>query len=192
MIKTRQDLRDWLREDARNYYLQQLGWWQRFKAHLFDTPISDQTVTWAYIRTMRHLEYHTNNHGFLHRLAQLWYAHRLRRLSYKTGFQIPPNTCGRGLTIWHWGPIIINPAARLGDHCTLQPMVVIGHKEAGKGAPRLLNNINISGGVKIIGAITIGNNVTIAPGACVCKDVPADCTVGGVPAKIIRSKRSQE
>ena len=116
----------------------------------------------------------------------MYYLHRLRVLSRKTGFQIPPYTCGCGITIWHWGTIIINPAARLGSYCTLNPMVVIGHKEPGEPAPRIGNNVFIGSGAKIIGDITIGDNVIIAPNSVVVKDVPSDVIVGGIPSKILK------
>ena len=56
---------------------------------------------------------------------------KLKKLAYKTGLQIPPNTVGPGLTIWHWGSIIINPHAKIGRGCVLNPGVIIGHKEKG-------------------------------------------------------------
>jgi len=39
---------------------------------------------------------------------RIYWLRRLRKLSYKTGFQIPPNTCGKGLTIWHRGRLSEN------------------------------------------------------------------------------------
>jgi len=114
-----------------------------------------------------------------------WYLYKLRKLSRITDFQIPPGTIDAGLTIWHWGPIIINPAVRIGRNCTLNPMVIIGHKIPGEPAPQIGDNVFIGGGSKIIGAITIGNNVTIAPNAVVVKNIPDNCIVGGIPCKII-------
>lgn len=190
MIKTKQDLKDYLKEDSRNYFLQHMSWWKRIKTHLYDTPISDQAKVWNYIYVLRHLEYYTNNStrkGKFHRFAQIYYAYRLRKLSRITGFQIPPNTCEKGLTIWHWGTIIINPNVRLGMNCTLHPMVIIGHKQPGGACPQIGNNVVISGGSRIIGDISIGNNVVIAPNACVTKNVPNDCVVGGIPASIIKN-----
>jgi serine O-acetyltransferase len=95
------------------------------------------------------------------------------------------------LTIWHWGPIIINPLVRIGDNCTLYPGVLIGHKYEGALAPQIGNNVFIGSGAKIIGAITIGSNVTIAPNTVVTKDIPDNCTVGGIPAKIIKRNEFQ-
>ena len=153
--------------------------------HLRTSPISDQSIIWKYIKTMRKCEYHMSNIGVWHKLMVKWNLHKLRKLSRITDFQIPPGTIDAGLTIWHWGPIIINPAVRIGRNCTLNPMVIIGHKIPGEPAPQIGDNVFIGGGSKIIGAITIGNNVTIAPNAVVVKDVPDNCIVGGIPCKII-------
>lgn len=117
-------------------------------------------------------------------MAKLW-QYRLRVVSRITGFQIPPNTVGAGLTIWHWGTIIINPSVNIGQNCTLNPGVIIGHKNPGEGTPQLGDNVFIGGGAKIIGAIHIGNNVTIAPNAVVVKDIEDNCIVGGIPCKVI-------
>ncbi len=50
------------------------------------------------------------------------------------------------------------------------------------------DNVYISTGVTILGPVTIGNNVTIGAGAVVVKDIPDNCVVAGVPAKIINYK----
>lgn len=82
---------------------------------------------------MRYVEYY----GFMKKKNIIFlipYIDHLRRLmkeSHFAGYQIEPGTCGKGLTIWHWGPIIINGNARLGNNCNLYPGVLIGHKSVG-------------------------------------------------------------
>ena len=115
MIVTKKDLREYLSCDAKNFPLENEWWGKRVMNHLFSNPISDQKYIWKYIYTLRHVEYHFNNKGIYHILMSLYYRWLLREYSYKTGFQIPPNTCGKGLTIWHWGPIIINSKCIIGD-----------------------------------------------------------------------------
>ena len=110
----------------------------------------------------------------------------MKKLSYKTGFQIPPNTIGSGLTIWHYGFIIVNSRAKLGKNCTLYSGVEIGHKKRDCPAPIIGNNCFIGAGTKIFGDIKIGNNVVIAPNAVVTKSFPDNCIIAGVPAKIIK------
>lgn len=105
-------------------------------------------------------------------LPYLYHLSRLRKESHITGFQIEPGTCGKGLTIWHWGSIIVNGKARVGENSTLYPGVLIGHKTVGAGCPNIGNNVFIGSGTKIIGAINIGNDVTIGQNCVVVKDIP--------------------
>lgn len=184
MIITKEDLEICLGMDSRNYtpYTNR----RRYIHQIHTSSISDQWYIWKYIKTMRYCEYHQNNKGLCHKLLTKWYLYKIRKISRITGFQIHPGTIGAGLTIWHWGPIIVNPAARIGKNCTLNPMVIIGHKIPGEGAPQIGDNVFIGGGAKVIGAIHVGNNVTIAPNAVVVKDVPDNSIVGGIPAQIIK------
>jgi serine O-acetyltransferase len=77
-------------------------------------------------------------------------------------------------------------AERIGDYCTIYAQVTIGSVRAGSTYPVIGNNVRIFTGAKVLGSITIGNNVRIGANAVVTKDVPDNCTVAGVPAKIIR------
>lgn len=183
MIRSKEDLKYYLQQDSRNYQ-SVIGfkcWWHQVHA----SPISDQLYIWKYIKTLRYCEYHLNSRGLYHKIMAMLWQCKLRKLSRLTGFQIPPNTIDSGLTIWHWGPIIVNPAVKIGKNCTLNPMVIIGHKVQGEAAPHIGDSVFIGGGCKIIGAIHLGNNVIIAPNAVVVKDVLDNCIVGGVPCKII-------
>lgn len=178
MIYNRHDLREYLSADSKNYQTL-LGGWQTLKTLLLCDPISDQRYIWKYIVALRHVEWCVNAKGlWRHQLMRIYWLRRLRKLSYKTGFQIPPNTCGKGLTIWHWGPIIINPATRIGENCTLYPGVLIGHKSAKEGkAATIGNNVFIGAGTKIIGDVHIGDNVTIGQNCVITKDITSGSIV---------------
>ena len=179
----KEELKNSLILDSYNYkaIIGRKCWWHQIHTN----PISDQYYIWKYIKTLRYSEYYLSKKNIWHKLMFMWGLHRLRKISRITGFQIPPGTIGPGITIWHWGPIIVNPAARIGKNCTLNPMVIIGHKKPGEAAPQIGDNVFIGGGAKIIGAIHIGNNVTIAPNAVVVKDIEDNCIVGGIPCKVI-------
>ena len=185
MIATKKDLREYLSCDAKNFPLENEWWGKRVMNHLFSNPISDQKYIWKYIYTLRHVEYHFNNKGIYHILMSLYYRWLLREYSYKTGFQIPPNTCGKGLTIWHWGPIIINSKCKLGENCTLYPMVLIGHKSTCSPAPVLGDNVFVGAGSKIIGDIRIGNNVVIGQNVTIVKNIPDKTIIVNPSARLI-------
>lgn len=91
---------------------------------------------------------------------------------------------GKGFRVLHPGAVTIN--GKLGENCAVAQQVVIGAMGMGRGTPKLGNNVFIGSGAKVIGEITVGDNVWIGANAVVLKDVPSDCTVAGIPAKIVR------
>jgi serine O-acetyltransferase len=90
---------------------------------------------------------------------------------------------GPGLFIQHGFSTIVT-AERIGRDCWINQQVTIGY--TGAGRPVIGNNVTIHAGAKVIGKITVGDNVVIGANAVVLKDVPADCTVVGVPAYIVK------
>jgi serine O-acetyltransferase len=104
-----------------------------------------------------------------------------------TGISLPPATkIGRGLYIGHFGYCIVHQDAVLGENCSLGPGNVIGTRGVGKeGVPRLGDNVYLGTGAKILGNVTIGNNVRVGANAVVLDDVPNNCTVVGIPGKIV-------
>lgn len=186
MITNRKELHNYLQADSRNYPLRTSGWLRRRRNDMGVTPIANQKYIWEYIKTLRYLELYTNSSSLWHLPLLIYYRSKLNRLSVKTGFQIPPNVVGPGMTIWHWGTIIINADTRIGKDVTLNPLVVIGHKVPGGECPVIGDHCFIGAGAKIFGGVHIGNNVTVAPNAVVVKDVPDNTTVGGIPAKPLK------
>lgn len=187
IIRTKADLREWLQADGQYYKSQSGGVRNRLNSRRIDTPLSDQRYIWKYVKALRMTEYYLNNHTIYHRLMHKYWLSRLRHYSYKTGFQIDPNTCGKGLCIYHYGYIIINGAARLGEHCQLSQGVVIGQTNPGM-VPTIGNHVTLCTGAKVVGRVTVGDHAIIAPNTVVIKDVPARATVSGVPAQIIRQR----
>ena len=121
-------------------------------------------------------------HYFLAR----WVSQRAAR---KTGIEIHPGaTIGKGLFIDHGSGVIIGETAELGDNITLYQGVTLGGtgKEKGKRHPTLEDNVMVSAGAKILGSFTIGENSKIGAGSVVLEEVPPNCTVVGVPGRIVR------
>jgi len=98
------------------------------------------------------------------------------------GFGIP--VIGPGFFIRHGFTTAIG-AEKIGENCWVNPSVTIGYKNE-KGIPIIGNNVYIGAGAKILGPLTIGDNVIIGANAVVTKSVPSNCTVAGVPARIIK------
>ncbi len=171
MIKTRKDLKEYLKHDGIHYKSVSSGFLKRINSRRIDTPISDQLYIWKYIYAMRHVEYHINNKSFYNRFMHKIWLHILRRYSYKTGFQISPNTCDKGLHIYHYGYIIINQNARLGKNVTIYPGCIVGQTSS-RECPIIGDNVILYSGSKIIGKCRIGDNVIIAPNTVIYKDVP--------------------
>jgi serine O-acetyltransferase len=92
---------------------------------------------------------------------------------------------GPGLFIQHGRSSGIS-VQKMGANCWINQHVSIGHKLPNEKPPIIGDNVRITSGAKIYGQITIGDNVTIGANAVVVKDVPPNCVVVGVPAKIIK------
>lgn len=95
------------------------------------------------------------------------------------------NSIGDGLLIQHGFATIID-AERIGNNCKIFQQVTIGFNDDKR--PIIGNNVTICCGAKVIGGVTVGNNVIIGANAVVVHDVPDNCVVGGVPAKIIKNQ----
>lgn len=85
--------------------------------------------------------------------------------------------------IW-WGGVIIN-AQSVGNYCTANAGVIVGDNNRGEKAV-IGDWVDLSIGCKVIGGVSIGDNVIVAPNSVVVKDVPANAIVTGIPAKILK------
>lgn len=92
---------------------------------------------------------------------------------------------GRNFVIDHFGGVIVSGYARFGDNCRIRNGVSVGLKRVEEpGAPIIGNNVDIGAGAKLLGRITIGDNVLIGANAVVVTDVPSNSIAMGVPAVI--------
>ena len=128
-----------------------------------------------------------------HRLYEkghyFWARYISQKAARKTGIEIHPGAkIGRGFFIDHGTGVIIGETTEIGDNVTLYQGVTLGGtgKETGKRHPTLKDNVMVSAGAKILGSFTIGENSKIGAGAVVLKEVPPNCTVVGVPGRIVK------
>lgn len=147
---------------------------------------------YKYIRYTRKAEYYSNvvmkRNKWVGKFFLVYYHYKMHKLSWKLGFQFTENVFGPGLNIYNYGPIIVNPSARIGCNCTIYPGVVIGGKVE-NGYPKIGDNVFIGASAKVLGGVNIGNNVFIAPNAVVVKDIPDNHVVVGIPAKTIKIRK---
>ena len=126
---------------------------------------------------------------------KLYYTVRLKRMSYKTHIQLPARTeIGEGFYIGHSGRVIIHPEAKIGKNVNVGTGVTIGYENRGerKGAPTIKGRCWIGTNAVVVGKVTIGEDVMIAPLTFVNFDVPEHSIVIGNPAKIIHKENATQ
>lgn len=112
---------------------------------------------------------------------------------FKYGFQIG-GKIGKGFFIGHFGTIVVNTDVVIGENCNIAHGVTIGVTRRGSraGVPVIGNRVWMGAGTIIVGKITIGDNVLIAPGAYINFDVPSNSIVIGNPGVIKPSTAATE
>lgn len=126
---------------------------------------------------------------FLYRFGLPFIPRLISHLArFLTGIEIHPGAqIGRGVFIDHGMGVVIGETAIVGDYSLIYQGVTLGGtgKETGKRHPTLGSNVVVGAGAKVLGNLEIGNNVRIGAGSVVLRDVPSDCTVVGIPGRII-------
>ena len=184
MIKTKKDLKYYLERDAIA-----LGKGNKRRPRLFGDEV------WKFQILLRKCEYYTNSSKLKKIIlapVYLFKRLKLKKLSLKLGFSIPLNVFEEGLSIAHYGTIVVNSKAKVGKNCRLQECVNIGATNGSSKAPVIGDNVFIGTGAKIIGDIVIANDVAIGANAVVVKSITEPgVTYAGVPAKKISDNNSR-
>ncbi|CAH0529060.1 serine O-acetyltransferase [Vibrio hippocampi] len=175
MIASKADYLEYLKSDLDNADYQ-----PSIQGRLFNS-------TWRFLRLLRQEEYYLNcKQSLWGKLMLLFIRLRRKRIGERLGFTIPPNVCGKGLSLPHVGTVVINGRVTIGENCRIHVCVNIGADKVTSEVPTLGDNVYIAPGAKIFGNINIGNDVIIGANAVVNKSFPeGGCTVVGIPAKRI-------
>ena len=115
-------------------------------------------------------------------------------VSTRYGMQVPHVTrIGKGLFIGHWGNIVINHKAVIGNYCNIGQGVTLGYVSRGskQGCPTLGDRVWIGANAVVVGNIRVGNDVLIAPLSFVNQDIPDRAVVVGNPGKIVSYNSSE-
>lgn len=185
MIGSLQELQRWIAMDAS----------ARESTSLIRAFVRDPVFRFTVL--LRINEYLLNRRALLlaRAVPKLWF----NRLSIRLGFSVPLNVFGPGLTIVHYGLLVVSPFARVGKHCRIHSGVNIGGaagkfegEEARHMAPQIGDRCYIGPGAKIFGPARIGDDCAIGANAVVNGLVAGDgVTIAGVPARVISQKGSK-
>ena len=182
MIKSKKDL---------EYYILQDRKMNGFKARRSLTDILKEAMypnAVTFLRYLRKLEYYTNTSGMLNSLFKAYYYFKYRSAGRKLGYSIGLNACGPGLSLPHYGTIIISAEAHLGCNCRVHACVNIGRSAGEKKAPKIGDNVYIGPSCVLFGDIRIANNVTIGANATVNKSFEQEnVVIAGTPAKVVKT-----
>ncbi|WP_125153408.1 serine O-acetyltransferase EpsC [Clostridium rectalis] len=136
-----------------------------------------------------------------HRIAHFFYKYKMyfmaRLISqisrHFTGIEIHPGAkIGKGLFIDHGMGVVIGETAEIGDNVVMYHGVTLGGtgKNKGKRHPTIGNNVLIGSGAKVLGPIYIGNNSKVGANSVVLQDIPDNCTVVGIPGKVVKKNNN--
>lgn len=141
----------------------------------------------GYIIYLRLVEYCNTKNSLPFKLFGFFFRWRLSRFAVLTGISIPPETCDKGLTLHHFGSIVVNSATRIGRNCCIMNNVNIGATRGSLKAPKIGDNVYIGPGAVIFGDIEIASGCWIGANAVVNKSITEpDSIVVGVPGKVIK------
>ena len=162
MIQSKQDYKHYISEDKRALGLCNQNINGKILNFISPNPI------WTFQKRLRKLEYYNNckNNGF-NKIYYLYLKYKFKKNSIKLGFSIPINVFGPGLSIVHYGTIVINSATKVGSNCRMHACVNIGASGGQKEAPQIGDNVYIAPGAKIYGNISIANNTAIGANAVI-------------------------
>ena len=138
-----------------------------------------------------------------YRLTHIFWRYKLRWLArfistlarWITGIEIHPGAViGRRFFIDHGMGVVIGETAIIGDDCMLYHGVTLGGTtwDKVKRHPTLKNGVVIGAGAKILGPITLGNNVRVGSNSVVVRSIDDNETVVGIPGRIVRQKAEDE
>lgn len=183
MIKTRKDLKEWLKYELPLYTSNN----RKDKALDVITKMPKHYLR-KYIKLLRVTEFYYNNRNNpFYAIMYLLKRRRKNALGRKLGIEIFENTFEKGLLIFHFGNIVISGNAQIGKNCKLHGSNCIGNNGFTNECPVIGNNVRIGVGAKIIGNVVLADNIVVAAGAVVVNSFNEEgITIGGVPARKIK------
>jgi serine O-acetyltransferase len=173
---------DYIRADLhrkQDWFLKEKSWFVR-NIRIFLEPGTIAVLVYRYGRWVAGL-----NIPVLKQLLNILYVAGKAFVVLGFGIYIPVRAnIGKGFVIHNFSGIFICES-KIGENFIVFQNVTIGHLRGQPEPPKLGDNVFLAAGAKVLGSVTLGNNVAVGANSVVVNDVPDNCTVMGVPARII-------
>ena len=175
-------------ENERKLYMPYASTKKAFLMAKFMHQESFEIFRW--IKELRMTEYYAAKRdtkgGLLNRALCIHHGRKMAKYGNALGYFISPGVLGKNVVIFHRGSVIINHRSVIGDGCKLHGDNCIGNNGSTEDCPVLGKNVDVGIGAKIIGGVTIANDIKIGANAVVTKSfLDPGITIAGVPAKRI-------
>ncbi len=182
MIRSKTDLQYYIQQDRKNNGRSaKRGIGEAIKDFFYPNSI-------AFLYYLRHVEYYRNVPTACGKFLLYYYSFKFRNAGCQLGYSIGINACGPGLSLPHYGTIIISAEARLGANCRVHACVNIGASAGKDEAPQIGDNVYIGPSCVLFGDIKIGSNNTIGANATVNKSFEQEhVIIAGTPAQILKT-----
>ena len=174
-------------------YEKQLYWgndkeskYQYLLAFLKDHPNYE---VWKYNKLLRKAGYYyyIRKKNIINALLYFWFCRKKNQLGRKLGIELNERTFAKGLLIYHTQGIVVNGLAVVGENCHLHGNNCIGTDGKTSDCPVIGNNVTLGVGAKVLGNVTIADDIRIGAGAVVLKSFyEPGITIGGIPARKIK------
>lgn len=176
MIESKKQLNETLCFEKNLYFNNSFFCWLRKKITL-----DEEYVIYKYIKYLRISDYYFKKNWILHSI----YRRKKNIWGERTGISISRDNIGKGLRIWHYGSIIINGNAKIGENCQLHGNNCIGNKGLMRDdeVPTIGNNVDIGVGAVVLGKVYVADDIKIGANAVVTKSFyEKGITIAGIPA----------
>lgn len=184
-IETRSELKKILKEEKYTY-LYSRG---KYQAILMIIKNSPKYRIWKYVRRMRITSYYYSKRqvNLLYSIRYMISCRLFNNAGAKLGIESGENVFGKNLHIFHSDGIVINGNAKVGNGCRLYGNNCIGNNGVTNSCPTIGNNVRLCVGAKVLGNVTLADNIVVAAGAVVTKScLESNVILAGIPAKIIK------
>lgn len=170
-------------------------WWKdyiRMTDDYTDFAFAHFIRDFLFQHSLRYIVYLRNAQTARNRLLRLYYEYKLFRLGRKFGIEIKSSTqIGEGFKMTHPYNITISPMAVLGKNINIMKGATIGASDGSHpGAPVIGDEVYIGINSTIIGGVTIGDDVLIAPNTMINRSIPSHSVVLGNPCIIVPRKQA--